>query len=105
VPRERDVQLGHVDLAAGIGDPGLAVDIRCALQRGYGADRVAPREARWLGTRRRAEHPCWNPPVGGGLLTPLLVGEDHGAGPVRGWTRLEEADRLPHHRRRLYLLD
>ena len=44
-------------------------------------------------------------PSAAAALPAVLVGEDHGAGAVRGRAGLEEADRLPHHRRRLDLLD
>ena len=45
------------------------------------------------------------PAVGRRRLAAGLVGEDHRAGAVRGRARLEEADRLPHHRGLLHLLD
>ena len=98
VPRERHVELGHVDLLARVGDAGLGVDVVGALQAGRGPHRVAAGEARRLGARRRAEDPRRRATVGRGRLAAGLVGEHHRAGAVGRGAGLEEADRLPHHR-------
>ena len=55
--------------------------------------------------RRRAEDPRRRATVGRGRLAAGLVGEHDRARAVGRRARLEEADRLPHHRGLLHLLD
>ena len=55
--------------------------------------------------RRRAEDPGRRSAGRGGGVGAVLVGDDHRAGAVGGRAGLEVADRVPHHRRALHLLD
>ncbi len=91
-PAEGDVHLGHVELTARIGDPGLAVNVRCAVAARSRVDLVAPGEVRRLAAHGGPEHP-------GGrsrrALGAVFSREHHRAGAVGRRARLEIADRDP----------
>src|SRR5205807_9373880 len=101
VPAEGDVDLGAVDLAPGIGDAGLGIEVGGAVPSRPGVDRVPPGEHGGLAAHGRAHDPgrVGRAPGRG------LVHEDHGAGAVGGGAGLEVADGVPEHGRLGHLLE
>ena len=105
VPAERHVDLGAVDLVPRVGDARLPVDVPRAVDRALRPHRVATRERVRLRSHGRPEDPRGLPPGPRRGLAAIAVGHHHRARAVRRRARLEEADRVPHHRGGLHLLD
>ena len=102
VPAEGHVDLGHVEVPSGVGDPGLGVDVGRAFPAGPGVHLVPPGEHGGLRAHGHAVDPGRSATGGRlGLAGRLLRAQHHGRRPVRGRAGLEVADGVPQHDRLL----